>query len=287
MQVLVTGATGFIGTHVLKELLSRQDVDVIATTSDLSKAETSSLQGQVTFIETDIFDPSTYPVLDEKRADVLIHLAWAGLPRYMDVMHLEVNLFHHMMFVKHLIDAGIENICVTGTCLEYGMQEGCLREDMKSFPENPYAIAKHTLYSYIRTLCEISPFSFKWMRMFYTYGQGQSEKALVHQLDKAIAEGAEQFDMSGGEQTRDFLPVEVIASHIVDCAFQTRVEGIINCCSGDPVTVREFVEERMRRAGHKMHLNLGVFPYPEYEPMAFWGDTEKLNRALESYRETL
>ena len=86
--------------------------------------------------------------------------------------------------------------------------------------------------------------------------------------------------MSGGEQTRDYLPVEKVAEYIVKIALQKKVDGIINCCSGVPVTVKDFVEAYLKAVGKTIKLNFGYYPYTDYEPMHFWGSTEKLNKSL-------
>ena len=82
--------------------------------------------------------------------------------------------------------------------------------------------------------------------------------------------------MSGGEQVRDYLPVEKVAEYIAAIALQHSVEGIINCCSGKPVTVKELVENYLAEKHKNIALNLGHYPYPDYEPMRFWGDNKKL-----------
>ena len=87
--------------------------------------------------------------------------------------------------------------------------------------------------------------------------------------------------MSSGEQLRDYLPVENVAEYIVKIALQDRINGIINCCSGIPVSIRELVENHLEKKQKKIHLNLGYYPYPDYEPMEFWGDNRKLKAILE------
>jgi dTDP-6-deoxy-L-talose 4-dehydrogenase (NAD+) len=84
--------------------------------------------------------------------------------------------------------------------------------------------------------------------------------------------------MSGGEQLRDYLPVEVVAENIVKIALQNKIQGIINNCSGQPISIRRLVEEYLQKTGAKIDLNLGYYPYPTYEPHAFWGCTKKLER---------
>ena len=113
------------------------------------------------------------------------------------------------------------------------------------------------------------------------YGKGQNPGSLLAQLDSAIDRGDECFNMSGGEQLRDFLPVEEVARRIVRLSECVDSDGIYNCCSGTPISVRALVENRIRERNAEIELNLGHYPYPEYEPMEFWGDTAKFTQEME------
>ena len=119
-------------------------------------------------------------------------------------------------------------------------------------------------------------FDLKWVRLFYMYGEGQNPKSLLSQLDQAIDNNESQFNMSGGKQVRDYLPVEEVANHIVSISLQKKVTGIINCCSNEPITVEELVRQHVKKRRANIELNLGYYPYPDFEPMEFWGDNTKL-----------
>ncbi len=281
MKVLVTGATGFIGNYVIEELL-KHNIEIIATSSNEKKAKQFAWFKNVKYIQCDFagFDSSTNYFLFFHQPNILIHLAWEGLPNYKSSFHTEINLPKHKALLENLISNGLKDITVTGTCLEYGMQEGCLSEDMVALPSNPYSIAKDELRKYIEQLQQQFEFSFKWIRLFYMYGNGQNENSLLSQLDRALKNNNDVFNMSGGEQTRDYLPVSKVAENIVQIALQNNVEGIMNCCSGTPVTVKAFVEQYLNEAGKSIKLNLGYYPYTDYEPMYFWGSIEKLNKAF-------
>lgn len=276
-KVLVTGATGFIGDYVIQELL-KQGHTVIATSLNPEKARESDWFSEVTYIPFDLAtakDTINYFELFG-RPEIVIHLAWEGLPNYRSSFHLTVNLPRHLKFLRNLIHHGTKDITITGTCFEYGMQEGCLNENMPSMPDNPYAIAKNELRKALETLQQENTFSLKWVRPFYMYGRGQNPKSLVPQLESALQKGDAVFNMSGGEQLRDFMPVNEVASHIVKIAMQKDVSGIINIATNKPVTVKQFVLEYIRSKNKQIHLNLGFYPYPDYEPMSFWGDNSKL-----------
>ena len=277
-KILVTGATGFIGHYVIRQLLAR-NCQVIATATSSDKAADQPWYHQVTFIPFRIGDRQPESLYDYfERPDAMIHLAWEGLPNYKSAFHVEVNLPQQYAFLSSLINEGLTNLTVTGTCFEYGMQEGCLSEDMPALPANPYAIAKDQLRIQLEELQRQKPFSLKWVRLFYMFGKGQNPNSLLSQLEKALDEGEESFNMSGGEQVRDFLPVEKVAAYITDIALQNEVSGVINCCSGKPITIRKLVEDYVRSKNKNIRLNLGYYPYPDYEPMAFWGNDAKLKK---------
>lgn len=276
-KVLVTGATGFIGTAVVEELL-RKGFSVIASSYDKSKAVSKDWFNQVTYIEFDLrsFNNNIDYFDLFQQPDMLIHLAWEGLPNYTHEFHVKENLPRHASFLKNMLVNGLADITVTGTCFEYGMQEGCLSENMECHPANPYAIAKNELRKQLEALSSAMGFNFKWIRLFYMYGSGQNPKSLISQLDKALEQNEPVFNMSGGDQVRDFLPLEKVAAYIVAIASQKRITGIINCCSGKPVTVKEFVENYLKEKNKSIRLNFGYYPYTDYESMKFWGDNSKL-----------
>jgi nucleoside-diphosphate-sugar epimerase len=281
MKILVTGATGFVGHYVVEELLSKGH-EVIATSLDHSKAKTKAWYDRVNYIPFDLssFDSSQNYFEFFGRPEAMIHLAWEGLPDYKASFHLEKNLPGHYKLLENLVQNGLRDLTVTGTCLEYGMQEGCLSESMEPRPENAYAQAKNRLRILVQELQGQHSFHFKWVRLFYMYGKGQNPKSLLSQLDKAISEGKSEFNMSGGEQERDYLPVEKVAEYIVKIAFQNEEEGIINCCSGTPVRLKDFVEDHVNSLQATIQLNLGFYPYTDYEPMRFWGNNKRLKNIL-------
>jgi nucleoside-diphosphate-sugar epimerase len=280
MKVLVTGATGFIGRYVVEELL-RYNHEVIASSLTAEEAKSCDWLEQVEFIECDLNKEQEDFFTFFNEPDILIHLAWEGLPNYKDLFHFEKNLFYNYRFLKNMVEHGLKDITVTGTCLEYGMQNGVLTEGMETKPDNPYALAKDTLRKFLYQLQKKNDFILKWIRLFYMYGKGQNAHSVLSQLQNALDNGEREFNMSGGEQRRDYLPVEKVAEYIVKIAMQKQVVGIVNCCSGVGITIKELVENYLKQKGKSIHLNLGYYPYPDFEPMAFWGDPSKLNTILD------
>jgi len=273
MKVAVTGATGFIGRHVLAELEIRSVEFIALARPSTAKALMHSSYSVVPF-DLNIVTRNAFEMMG--RPDVLIHLAWSGLPNYKSLHHFEQELQVQYRFLKNLIESGLQTLVVAGTCFEYGMQSGSLCEGFVARPSNPYGFAKNALRCQLEYLKAAYPFQLTWARLFYLYGEGQSEGSLLPQLRRVAEGGNELFNMSGGEQLRDYLAVAEAAKHLVTLALAEKDIGIVNVCSGIPISVRKLVEGWIKENSWSIRLNFGHYPYSDYEPMAFWGDPEKL-----------
>ena len=94
-----------------------------------------------------------------------------------------------------------------------------------------------------------------------------NSNSLLSQLDSAINNN-KIFNMSGGEQLRDFLPIETVVEQIFEL-YVSKKKGAFNVCSGKPISIKELVENKIKERGSSIKLNLGYYPYPDYEPMQF------------------
>lgn len=274
MKVLVTGASGFVGRQVIP-LLLKQGHAVTAVARTAAKAQGFTWYPFTRFIAGDIHSSGGDLVDMIGRQDAVLHFAWPGLPHYKDLFHFEENLPAAYRFLKSLVEHGTRHLLVTGTCLEYGMQEGCLSEETPVDPSNPYALAKDTLRKFLEELKKVHSLKLQWARLFYMYGPGQNPNSLIAQLDQALDAGERVFNMSGGEQLKDYLSVEEAARRLVMLLEHPECDGIVNICSGSPISVRKLVEKHLEERKAQIKLNIGHYPYPDYEPMAFWGSTEK------------
>lgn len=279
MKVLVTGATGFVGRHLVEALLAR-GCQVRAVARRVEPAKALPWFDRVEFVAADVHLKELDVAALVEGVDALAHLAWPGLPNYQALFHFEHNLMADYQFIKQAVLAGVGQVLVTGTCFEYGLQSGPLDEQTAPQPANPYGLAKNTLRLFLEHLQREHPFTLQWARLFYLHGDGQNPNSLLAALDRAIDAQAPVFDMSGGEQLRDYLAIETASAYLAGLLSRRDFNGVVNCSSGEPVSVRALVEARLRERGAAIRLNLGHYPYPTHEPMAFWGVADRLHTLL-------
>ncbi|MEO4013763.1 MULTISPECIES: NAD-dependent epimerase/dehydratase family protein [Pseudomonas] len=284
MKVLVTGATGFVGRHLVAALLAR-GCEVRAVARNAETAAQLPWINAVEFVAADIHAADLDLAALTDGVDALAHLAWPGLPNYQALFHFEHNLMADYRFIKDAVEAGVAQVLVTGTCFEYGMQSGPLDEQSVPQPSNPYGLAKNTLRLFLEVLQREKPFTLQWARLFYLHGTGQNPNSLLAALDRAINAGDDTFNMSAGEQLRDYLAIDTAAGYLAAILQQRDFNGVINCSSGQPVSVRALVEQRLRERNASISLNLGHYPYPIHEPMAFWGVADRLQQLLGAEHE--
>jgi dTDP-6-deoxy-L-talose 4-dehydrogenase (NAD+) len=277
MKVAVTGASGFIGRHLLP-ILIKNGHEVIAVVRDINKISNFDrdyrvVEHEIGYENNDIFKKLGSP-------DVLLHLAWGGLPNYKSLHHIDVELPTHYHFIKLMVESGVKHVAVIGTCFEYGMQSGELSEDVQTRPNNPYGYAKDALRKKLQFLQTENDFNFIWIRLFYMYGINQPDNTLFSQLRKAALRGDVMFNMSGGEQLRDYLHIDEVSNKIVVLACMKKDIGVVNVCSGGPISVRRLVERWIKKNEWDIELNLGYYSYPDYEPFEFWGNSDKCNQII-------
>ena len=270
MRVLITGASGFVG-GALTSLLGRKNVEVFAlirsnlTEFQIKYPKVKIIQGNLESI--------TARELDALKIDTLVHLAWENVNKVMLDTHLE-HLNVQKIFMEKVFDSNISKILISGSCFEYGKIEGEIDVATKPNPNTNYGIAKNELKNWMLNYWTKSKKNVKisWMRVFYVYGENQHERSLYSQLMTSIEEKRSEFDMSRGFQIRDFIKIDEVAENFYEeIGFERPGFKIRNICSGNPISVREFVEKLLSDNNARMSLNLGKYAIPDYEPIAFWG----------------
>ncbi|MDR1789403.1 MAG: NAD(P)-dependent oxidoreductase [Opitutaceae bacterium] len=276
MNIAITGATGFIGGHLLRELAATPHTLAVITRPS---SPTPTLPARVTALPFDLTGAGADAFARLGSPDLLIHLAWGALGDFQSPAHMTDELPLHFNFLRALVTGGLPRLVVVGTCFEYGLQNGGLSEDAPCDPVTWYGLAKLSLLRQLQLLQRAHPFELLWPRLFYLHGDGQPRNSIHAQLMRAIAAGDREFPMSAGEQLRDYLPVTEVARLLARLA-TSPATGVVNVCSGRPVSLRRQVETWIAERGASIVPLLGRYPYRDYEPLAFWGSTRRLQTLL-------
>lgn len=281
MRIAVTGITGFIGHHV-RAVLQESEDEIVLVARDRSRVTAIGTNESVVEGDLYILRNDWYQLLG--KPDVLLHLAWGGLANYLSSQHVDIEFPRQYRFLESLVDSGLKKLVVPGTCYEYGQCNGVLLETQSTMPNTPYGIAKDMLRKRLEELQSRHAFDLSWARVFYPYGDGQSEKSLYSQLKAAVLRGDREFLMGSGKQVLDFIPVEAVAKTLCQLATKFSGVGIINIGSGRPQTAIDFVNSQISQHRWSISPKLGSIPDRDYESVAFWANIEKLQKMFSSIR---
>tara|TARA_B100000989_G_scaffold96271_2_gene70083 strand:+ start:256 stop:1122 length:867 start_codon:yes stop_codon:yes gene_type:complete len=274
----ISGGSGFLGRSIITSLKDFP-LKIIATKRNEKKIKIPKFKN-LKWIDFDLNQNHNDLFEVFEKPDFFIHLAWGNLPNYESNLHLDHEFEIQKKFLKELINQGLSNLLVTGTCFEYGNQEGKLKEITPVLPDNPYAKAKDNLRKFLFDLQREKKFNLVWARLFYTYGEGQNPKSIYSQFLKATKSKKKTFNMSLGMQKRDYLNVKELSKYLIKLSLLEKDCGIVNVCSGKPIRIRDLVEKWQEELGISLDINYGYYDYPKYEPFEFWGDPSKLNNLL-------
>ena len=269
-KILVTGAGGYIGRHVVKALLDAGQ-EVIASDLRLDDVDDRAQK-----IVTNIFEPDDGLFTKLGSPDVCLHMAWRDGFKHNSDNHMG-DLSNHYRFIKTMLEGGLKQVAVMGTMHEVGYWEGAIDENTPCHPASMYGIAKNALREATLMLAKEHNAVAQWIRAYYIVGDDARGNSIFSKLLQAAQEGKTTFPFTTGKNKYDFINVDELARQIAAVVSQSEVDGIINCCTGQPITL---AERYIKDNDLNITLDFGAFPDRPYDSPGVWGDATKIKQIM-------
>lgn len=278
MKVLVTGANGYIGRHIVTSLLN-VGVDVIACDINTSDVDERAIKMDINLFE--LSNGNVYEALGSP--DVCLHMAWRNGFVHNAPTHM-MDLSAHYSFLTRMIDGGLKHLAVMGTMHEVGYWEGAIDENTPCNPVSMYGIAKDALRRSTIQYCKEKSVLLQWLRCFYILGDDKKNNSIFCKILNAAEEGKTKFPFTTGKNKYDFIKVSDLATLISTTITQTEVQGIINCCTGTPISLAEQVESFIKEHNLNIELEYGAFPDRPYDSPCIYGDATRIQQIMNAHK---
>ena len=272
--ILVTGAAGYIGRHVVKTAL---DMGHRVIAADFAF---KGVDERAEFCDVPLFsgDKNIYKALGSP--DVCIHLAWRDGFRHNASSHMK-DLSSHVVFCNNMAAGGLPLLTVMGTMHEVGYWEGAITADTPCAPQSQYGIAKNALRQSLMLSLPATGCRLHWLRAYYITGDEAHGSSIFAKITQAELDGKKTFPFTTGKNKYDCIDVDRLAQMIVAASVQDKVGGIINVCTGQPQSLADRVEQFLREKQYKIRLDYGAFPDRPYDSPGVWGDPAQINAILQ------
>jgi nucleoside-diphosphate-sugar epimerase len=276
MKIVLSGATGFIGSHLARLAVADGHAVSVIVRPGSDRWRLHDLGRQLSFIECDLGNlPAIEARLSRDRPDLCLHMAWRGWSGSLATVEENIrSLSAGLEFMRALAQLGCPRFVAAGTCFEYDTTYPLLSEGTPTQPHDLYGTCKGALFHVAEQFSRMTKMAVVWPRIFYSYGPYEDRRRLVPSIALALLRG-EPAATTAGEQVRDYLHVEDVASAIWTVA-QTDFVGAVNIASGIPITVKSIVEEIGLATGRPDLIRIGALPYREGEPMLIRADASLL-----------
>lgn len=265
MKVLVTGADGYLGDGIVRELL---DAGCEVLGFGLGPAPEIRSE-RFAYKRESVFDLGAEGIV-AAAPDIVLHLAWRNGFRHGEPSHID-DLPGHYRFVRDCVAAGIPRLAVMGSMHEVGYHEGAVTADTPCAPTTPYAIAKNALRQLAVAECADSRTSLLWMRGFYIVSADGRGDSIFGKIVAAAREGRRSFPFTSGKNEYDFLDYGDFCSGAAKLVLDNDLSGIVNVCSGRPESLASRVERFIVENDLDVELEYGAFPDRPYDSPAIWG----------------
>lgn len=278
MKVFVTGATGFIGSYLVK-LLIDEGYDLLCLKRDSSELfRFEDYKNPIKWINT---SDDWHQTLKEFQPEAIINLAWDGVSSADRVIWQKQvpNINFQQELLNLSVECGVKKFIGIGSQSEYGDFEGVIDETFPVNPKTAYAASKLACQNLLKCFCEINHIEWYWFREFPLFGPYETDRWLIPSLIKAMCT-KDSMDLTPGEQLLPYLFVGECAKALVSPLKTGDKSGIYNVCADNPQPLKELVTMIKNKVNPDFKLNFGALPYRYGQSMFMGSHTEKLAQNL-------
>jgi nucleoside-diphosphate-sugar epimerase len=271
-RVLLTGASGFIGSHCVESLL-RLDYEVHA----LSSQEPHQSSANIIWHQADLrVAGHARRVMESVKPTHLLHLAWFVVPGKLISSPENFGwVTSSFELIRDFADLGGARVVVCGSGYEYDWNYGyCSERLTPTVPNTVYGCCKNALHELLRSFGDLNGLSNAWGRVFFLYGPREHPDRLVSSVIRSLLKG-EAARCSHGRQIRDYMHVQDVANGLVTL-LDSNVQGAINVCSGQATTLRDIVLSIGRICQRPELVQLGAISARANDTPLVVGDNARL-----------
>lgn len=279
-KILISGATGFIGSNISKRLLDK-GYKVYATHRNSSSFEKCTLfRDQIEWINTDLVEWKAK--IKTIQPDQFIHAAWksveAGERDRWDVQLC--NFWLAKEYFDLAISCGVKKIIALGSQAEYGRYDFPINEVTNPKPEDAYGAVKLLISNYLRNVCEYSNTEWYWLRIFSIFGEGENSGWLIPLVISHLLRH-NSISLTACEQQCNYLYIEDFSSQLIAIVQSTEDKsGIYNICNAESIKIKDLLLEIARLMNVSTELlQFGSIPYRQGQNMMIAGDKSKFNQS--------
>ncbi len=281
-RILVTGAAGFIGSHLVRKLIEQGGhiIALLRLSSDLWRIQ--DVLDKIEVHHGDLNDVSADALKAKiKGVDIVYHLGAAGVDQSGrdPTSIIRVNVVGTLALLQLARDLNAARFVYSGSCFEYGAGSR-LREDARLVPPNEYAVSKISAGVLTELFFRKYGLATVHLRPFTVYGPFESPQRLIPHVIRGAFEGHD-IKLTGGKQTRDMVFIDDAVEGFLAAGSKPKVAGhIFNLATGNEMSVKEISLAIVKLMGDRVKILFGTQPYRESEVWSLSGDPVKAKKIL-------
>jgi nucleoside-diphosphate-sugar epimerase len=285
-QILITGITGFIGSHIAAVFLENGDRVTGLKRSQSDTWRNTAYADKIHWINID--DKGWQEQVIQVKPDIIIHGAWEGVAadnrQHWVTQWKNLDLLSELLLIAR--ESGTQKFIGLGSQAEYGYFDGVIDETYPCNPNSAYGVSKLMAKEAVKCFCEQHDIQWYWLRLFPCFGEKESFDWLIPMLTRKIYR-KELMEMTPGEQRYAYLYVKDLSSWIVSIAKEELSSGIYNISSQTSYSLKEVVKKITGLLGSgEANIRLGALPYRQHQPMLLAGNVQKLFNGLGGLKES-